>query len=181
MPPAASVSLSGSAASLAVVWSSAAALAARVSQSVRFACKVSAVTALCTSARQPPPWVNTRFSCATPSRPRPAPSTFALLSAVVPSMMAVTPLFSSAFCQSPSGVVDATAMMASHPAFCNAVICSFAVSVQSRAVMNSPLEAEIFAAWAVSFSAKKPILYPARSTIVYIPLVTRLRFQLVER
>ena len=96
-------------------------------------------------------------------------------------MMAVTPLFSSAFCQSPSGAVAAMAMIASHPAFCSAVICSLAVSVQSRAVINSPLAAEIPAACAGSFSAKKPILYPARSTIVYMPFVTRLRFQLVER
>ena len=71
--------------------------------------------------------------------------------------------------------------MASHPAFCRAVICSAAVSVQSRAVMNSPLDAEMTAACAGSFSTKKPILYPARSTTVYRPLVTRLRLQLVER
>ncbi len=44
--------------------------------------------------------------------------------------------------------------MASHPAFCRAVICSAAVSVQSRAVMNSPLDAEMTAACAGSFSTK---------------------------
>ena len=95
--------------------------------------------------------------------------------------MAVTPWLSRAFCQSPAGAVETIARMASHPAFCRAVICSAAVSFQSRAVMNSPLDAEMAAACAGSFSAKKPILYPARSTTVYRPLVTRLRLQLVER
>ena len=60
LPPAAAVSLPGSAVSAAVsVWACAAAISSQV---LRLLFIASAVTALCSTARQPPPCVNTRSS-----------------------------------------------------------------------------------------------------------------------
>ena len=101
-----------------------------------------------------------------------------------PQMTASTPRFFSSFSSASSGMqsapsrqTTASTPLARSAAVCSEAVCtiSLAKGVSSRGTFTQP-----FTASALD-SAKNPICLPASFSTVFMPLDTRLRFQLVER